>query len=310
MVTPAPDRPPPPSTISPGPRTAGASAGGGAALAAAPSQGPARTARPVVLRLGRRRPAAHGRLRSADHRRHRDQSPGPAPVRIRRTRAPSRHRRPGPRRPGPGGRRGAAQPGRGPGPGADRRGRRQRLGHHRRIGRTGRAHRRDAHTRRAVRVPGRAAGRGHRRLTRERGVERGALAVGGAGAPVARVAETETARLRGMDFMDSARASGAKRGTIAVRQVLPNLLPTIVVYCTALAGLSIVFAAGLSFLGLGTAPPHAEWGLMVNDLRPYIFTDPALSLVPAGAILIASVVCNMLGDGLRDLLDVRREVTA
>lgn len=128
--------------------------------------------------------------------------------------------------------------------------------------------------------------------------------------PVARVAETETARLRGMDFMDSARASGAKRRTIAVRQVLPNLLPTIVVYCTALAGLSIVFAAGLSFLGLGTAPPHAEWGLMVNDLRPYIFTDPALSLVPAAAILVASVVCNMLGDGLRDLLDVRREVTA
>ncbi|UGQ09040.1 ABC transporter permease [Yinghuangia sp. ASG 101] len=128
--------------------------------------------------------------------------------------------------------------------------------------------------------------------------------------PVARVAETETARLRGMDFMDSARASGATRTTIAVRQVLPNLLPTIVVYCTALAGLSIVFAAGLSFLGLGTAPPHAEWGLMVNDLRPYIFTDPALSLVPAAAILVASVACNTLGDGLRDLLDVRREVTA
>jgi peptide/nickel transport system permease protein len=117
--------------------------------------------------------------------------------------------------------------------------------------------------------------------------------------PVARVAETETLRLRDLDFMESARASGASRLAIAVRQVLPAIAPTIGVYCTALVGLAVVYAAGLSFLGLGIAPPHAEWGLMINDLRQYIFTQPGLALVPALAILVVSVTFNVLGDGLR-----------
>ncbi|WP_436772509.1 ABC transporter permease [Yinghuangia sp. YIM S09857] len=128
--------------------------------------------------------------------------------------------------------------------------------------------------------------------------------------PVARVAEAETVRLTGMNFMDSAFASGAGRATIALRQVMPNLLPVIVVYCTTLAGMAVVFAAGLSFLGLGVAPPNAEWGLMVGDLRNYVFAEPALSLVPAAAILLASVTFNALGDALRDHLDVRKEVFA
>jgi peptide/nickel transport system permease protein len=83
-----------------------------------------------------------------------------------------------------------------------------------------------------------------------------------------------------------------------------------VVYCTALIGLSIVYAAGLSFLGLGVSPPTAEWGLMVSDLRQYIFTSPALAAVPAFAILLTSIVFNVLGDGLRDFLDVRSEALA
>jgi peptide/nickel transport system permease protein len=71
--------------------------------------------------------------------------------------------------------------------------------------------------------------------------------------------------------------------------------------------LSIVYAAGLSFLGLGVQPPTAEWGLMVSDLRQYIFTEPALAMVPAVAIVVVSVAFNVLGDGLRDVLDVRSE---
>ncbi|WTX00817.1 ABC transporter permease (plasmid) [Streptomycetaceae bacterium NBC_01309] len=128
--------------------------------------------------------------------------------------------------------------------------------------------------------------------------------------PVARVAEAETLRLTAMNFMDSALASGAGRATIALRQVMPNLLPVMVVYCTTLAGMAVVFAAGLSFLGLGVAPPNAEWGLMVGDLRNYVFAEPALSLVPAAAILLASITFNALGDALRDHLDVRKEVLA
>ncbi len=125
--------------------------------------------------------------------------------------------------------------------------------------------------------------------------------------PLARMAESETSRLRGLDFMEAAEASGATRLSIAWRHVMPNVAPAIVVYGTALIGLSIVYAAGLSFLGLGVQPPTAEWGLMVSDLRQYIFTDAGLALVPAVAIVIVSVAFNVLGDGLRDVFDVRSE---
>jgi peptide/nickel transport system permease protein len=125
--------------------------------------------------------------------------------------------------------------------------------------------------------------------------------------PIARVAESETSRLRGADFMESARASGARWTSIALRQVLPNIAPAVVVYCTALIGLSIVYSAGLSFLGLGISPPNPEWGLMISDLQQYMFSQPSLLLVPATAILVASVAFNVLGDGLRNYLNVRSE---
>jgi peptide/nickel transport system permease protein len=126
--------------------------------------------------------------------------------------------------------------------------------------------------------------------------------------PVARVAEAEVGRLRSADFIEAAHASGAGKTSIALRQVLPNIAPAVVVYCTALIGLSIVYAAGLSFLGLGISPPAPEWGLMISDLQQYIFTNPQLLLVPAIAILIASVAFNVLGDGLRSYLNVRTEI--
>jgi peptide/nickel transport system permease protein len=125
--------------------------------------------------------------------------------------------------------------------------------------------------------------------------------------PIARVAETETARLRRADFLEAATASGARRSSVAFRQVLPNVGPAITVYCTTLIGLSIVYAAGLSFLGLGVSPPTAEWGLMISDARQYIYNAPLIALAPAIAILLASIVFNVLGDGLRKLLDVRSE---
>jgi peptide/nickel transport system permease protein len=125
--------------------------------------------------------------------------------------------------------------------------------------------------------------------------------------PIARVAESETGRLRSADFIEAAQASGARKSAIAVRQILPNIAPAVVVYCTALIGLSIVYAAGLSFLGLGISPPAPEWGLMISDLEQYIFTQPQLLLVPALAILVASVAFNVLGDGLRRFLNVRSD---
>jgi peptide/nickel transport system permease protein len=126
-------------------------------------------------------------------------------------------------------------------------------------------------------------------------------------APIARVVETEVARVRSADFMESADASGAGRTVIAVKQVVPNILPTLVVYCTALVGLVIVYAAGLSFLGLGVAPPNPEWGAILNDLRQNLYDEPMLALVPALVIFVASVAFNVLGDGLRELLNVREK---
>lgn len=123
-------------------------------------------------------------------------------------------------------------------------------------------------------------------------------------APVARIAETEVRAIRNLDFMEAARASGAPMWMIAARQVVPCVGPHIVVYCTALVGLSLVYAAGLGFIGLGLAPPDPEWGTMVNELRSFTFSHPWLAVIPAVVILAVSVAFNVLGDGLRDRLAV------
>lgn len=128
--------------------------------------------------------------------------------------------------------------------------------------------------------------------------------------PIARISETETSRLRQMDFMEAARASGARLPSIAVRQVLPNIGSALLVYCTAAIGLCLVYAGGLSFLGLGVAPPAPEWGSMINEQRQYIFDHPGLALVPATVIALASIVFNVLGDALRDALAVREEAAS
>ncbi|HEY6624902.1 MAG TPA: ABC transporter permease [Acidimicrobiales bacterium] len=129
-------------------------------------------------------------------------------------------------------------------------------------------------------------------------------------APIARVAETEVARMRSADFMEAARASGASWPRIARRQVLPNVAPVLLVYCTALVGLAIVFAGGLSFLGLGIPPPHPEWGSMLNDLDQDLYNQPVLALIPAVMIFVTSIAFNVLGDGLRDLLDTHSETVS
>ncbi|MCW2598408.1 MAG: ABC-type transporter, integral rane subunit [Frankiales bacterium] len=123
--------------------------------------------------------------------------------------------------------------------------------------------------------------------------------------PVARIVEAEVVALRSAAFMRVAECSGASRVAIAVRHVVPNIRSALVVYCTTLIGLTIVDAAGLSFLGLGAAPPTAEWGLMLNDARDFFFRAPAVALAPAVAILVVALLFNALGDRLRVELDVR-----
>ena len=123
--------------------------------------------------------------------------------------------------------------------------------------------------------------------------------------PITRIAESETAQVRHLDFVEAARASGAGTITILRRQVLSNVLAPILVYATSLISISIILAAGLSFLGLGVAPPNPEWGLMLNSLRNSIYVSPWVAALPGLAIFLTSMCFNLLSDGLRSAMDIR-----
>ncbi|MFF4313130.1 ABC transporter permease [Streptomyces sp. NPDC001507] len=116
---------------------------------------------------------------------------------------------------------------------------------------------------------------------------------------VARVVFTEVQRIRTAEYLEAARVSGAGRTAIALRQVAPVVAPVVLVYASSLVGLCVVYAAGLSFLGLGVAPPAAEWGAMLDELRPSLFMHPLVAILPALTIVVVSVVFNTLGDALR-----------
>lgn len=120
-----------------------------------------------------------------------------------------------------------------------------------------------------------------------------------------RVAEAVTTGVRNLDYVEAARASGAGRLTIVRVHVLPNVLGPIFVYATSLISVSMILASGLSFLGLGTRPPEAEWGLMLNTLRTAIYTQPINAMLPGLCIFLTSICFNMVSDGLRSAMDVR-----
>src|SRR5688572_12298974 len=123
--------------------------------------------------------------------------------------------------------------------------------------------------------------------------------------PITRVTESVTTQLRGMDFVEAARASGAGTYDIIRIHVLGNVLGPVFVYTTVLISLSIVISAGLSFIGLGASSPDAEWGLMLNTLRQSIYLAPLISILPGFMIFIASMCFNLISDGLRSAMDVR-----
>ena len=83
------------------------------------------------------------------------------------------------------------------------------------------------------------------------------------------------------------------------------MLGPIFVYATSLISVSMILAAGLSFLGLGTRPPEAEWGLMLRTLRTAIYSHPVLSILPGACIFATSLCFNMASDGLRSAMDIR-----
>lgn len=123
--------------------------------------------------------------------------------------------------------------------------------------------------------------------------------------PIARVAESVTAQVRGREFVEAARASGASAFTIVRAHVLGNVLGPIFVYSTSLIAVSMILASGLSFLGLGVKPPQPEWGLMLNTLRTAIYSQPWIAALPGLMIFLTSISFNMLSDGLRNAMDVK-----
>lgn len=123
---------------------------------------------------------------------------------------------------------------------------------------------------------------------------------------VARVVRGQVLALREMEYIQAAKALGLKNMRIIIRHILPNVLGPVMVIAASNFASAIIIEAGLSFLGIGIQPPTPSWGLMIKENYNFIIThNPALALAPGIAIMILVLAFNLLGNGLRDALDVR-----
>ena len=130
------------------------------------------------------------------------------------------------------------------------------------------------------------------------------LAIGLAQVPLyARLTRAAVLRIKVQPFVKAARASGAGEWRLVARHVLPNCLPPLLVQTTLLFATAILSAAYLGFLGLGAQPPTPEWGTMLAKARDFLRTAPHVSIFPGLTILLTVLGLNLLGDGLRDVLD-------
>lgn len=132
------------------------------------------------------------------------------------------------------------------------------------------------------------------------------IAIGVTAAPVfMRVARGATMDAATNDYVEAARALGNPAWRVAVRHVLPNIIPPVLVQSTlAIAG-AIIAEAALSFLGLGQQPPAPSWGSMLNSAQRFLSQAPWLAIFPGAAIFLCVISFNLVGDGLRDALDPR-----
>lgn len=126
----------------------------------------------------------------------------------------------------------------------------------------------------------------------------------------ARLARSLVLKVRHTDFVAAAEMSGARPQRVIVSYLLPSAWPTLVITAATDVGTMMLELAGLSFLGFGAQPPQAEWGLMLNEGRPYLLSSPWLMIFPGLAICLTVIAFNLLGDCLRDLLDPRRSITS
>ncbi len=123
---------------------------------------------------------------------------------------------------------------------------------------------------------------------------------------VARIVRGQVLVVREMEYIEAARALGFRNGRIILRHILPNIMGPVIVIAASNFASAIVIEAGLSFLGIGVQPPMPSWGLMIKENYNFIITqNAALALAPGIAIMILVLAFNLVGNGLRDALDVR-----
>jgi peptide/nickel transport system permease protein len=124
---------------------------------------------------------------------------------------------------------------------------------------------------------------------------------------IARLVRGFTLSIREKEFVEASRSLGASNMRIIFREILPNLVGPIIVYTTLLIPGNIIFEASLSFLGLGVPPDVASWGTILSDAISYYDTAWWLMLFPGLFLVMTTLAFNLLGDGLRDALDVRAD---
>jgi peptide/nickel transport system permease protein len=133
-----------------------------------------------------------------------------------------------------------------------------------------------------------------------------ALAIGLSAVPnLVRITRGEVMAVREEDYVEGAVANGANDLVILSRHILPNIMNTLLVQATVLIPAAIIAESLLSFLGLGVQPPTPSWGVMLSAAQPYLDSAWWLALYPGVAIFVATISFNLLGDGLRDVLDPR-----
>ena len=124
----------------------------------------------------------------------------------------------------------------------------------------------------------------------------------------ARVSRGSVLAIKEEVYVDAARATGCSDLRIIFRHVLPNAFPPILVLASMSYGWALLSATGLSFLGLGAAPPASEWGAMLSDGRNVMWDAPWAAIFPGIAILITVLASNLLGDAIRDIIDPKIKV--
>jgi peptide/nickel transport system permease protein len=125
---------------------------------------------------------------------------------------------------------------------------------------------------------------------------------------VARSLRGQVMSLREKEFIQASIGAGASDLRVMWREVLPNVIPKVIVFLPLMTSIDMLTESALSFLSIGVQPPDASWGTIINDGLGLLYTPPVVVLAPGVAIAVTAVALNLLGDGVRDALDPRAKL--